>query len=87
MRLRGQLQHGHNYPYNSFQMYSCTLFDQEIGLLEKIGNQDEAENHGNADQELVQALDQGVEKRSFYQWKSKVSQTTFYSLLTTTSHL
>ncbi|CAB1351706.1 unnamed protein product [Coregonus sp. 'balchen'] len=38
----------------------------------KIGNQDEAENHLNADPELVQAVDQGVEKRSFYQWKSKL---------------
>lgn len=60
---------------------------RRLDYLIKIGNQEEAENHRNADPELVQALDQGVENRSFYQWKSKVSQTTFYSLLTTTSHL
>ncbi|KAM9406673.1 uncharacterized protein ACWYII_027023 isoform 2-T2 [Salvelinus alpinus] len=45
---------------------------RRLDYLIKIGNQDEAENHRNADQELVQALDQGVEMRSFYQWKSKL---------------
>ncbi|XP_029615903.1 uncharacterized protein LOC115198244 isoform X1 [Salmo trutta] len=45
---------------------------RRLDYLIKIGNQDEAENHRNADQELVQALDQGVEKRSFYQCKSKL---------------
>nr|XP_029507250.1 serine/threonine-protein kinase/endoribonuclease IRE1a-like [Oncorhynchus nerka] len=46
---------------------------RRLDYLIKIGNQEEAENHRNADPELVQALDQGVETRSFYQWKSKLA--------------
>uniref|UniRef100_A0A8K9UZQ7 Uncharacterized protein n=1 Tax=Oncorhynchus mykiss TaxID=8022 RepID=A0A8K9UZQ7_ONCMY len=45
---------------------------RRLDYLIKIGNQEEAENHRNADPGLVQALDQGVENRSFYQWKSKL---------------
>lgn len=68
-------------PIICFKCIDVHRLIRRLDYLIKIGNQEEAENHRNADPGLVQALDQGVENRSFYQWKSKVSQTTFYSLL------
>ncbi|XP_067277868.1 uncharacterized protein [Pseudorasbora parva] len=46
--------------------------ERRVEYLKKLGNQKEAENCRNVDEELIQAIEQYTEGKSFSQWKTKL---------------
>ncbi|XP_067278117.1 probable serine/threonine-protein kinase irlE isoform X2 [Pseudorasbora parva] len=46
--------------------------ERRVEYLKKLGNQKEAENCRNVDEELLQAIEQYTEGKSFSQWKTKL---------------